>query len=259
MLAVEPELVAHDLHPDYLSTRWAHEQDAELRRRPAPPRACRRLPRRARRAGAGAGARLRRHRLRHRRDALGRRAAALRPRALRAASRTSSRCPCPAARRRSASRGGLRRRLPRARGRPVPFERWPAVRESLKVNAPLLIRDGAAVRRGRRAARRARGGELRGPGRDRARAARRTRPRPSPTSAGSTDGVIRGADLVAAAHDDLARRPVPRARSRPPSTRASRAAAARACAEAAEPRTVVLSGGSFQNLRLLESLGAPTR
>ena len=30
--------------------------------------------------------------------------------------------------------------------------------------------------------------------------------------------------------------------------------AATACAEAAEPRTVVLSGGSFQNLRLLASL-----
>jgi hydrogenase maturation protein HypF len=29
------------------------------------------------------------------------------------------------------------------------------------------------------------------------------------------------------------------------------AAAAAACAEAAEPRTVVLSGGTFQNLRLL--------
>jgi hydrogenase maturation protein HypF len=31
------------------------------------------------------------------------------------------------------------------------------------------------------------------------------------------------------------------------------AAAAEACVEAEEPRTVVLSGGSFQNLRLLES------
>jgi hydrogenase maturation protein HypF len=30
-------------------------------------------------------------------------------------------------------------------------------------------------------------------------------------------------------------------------------AAAEACAEAAEPQTVVLSGGTFQNLRLLDS------
>jgi hydrogenase maturation protein HypF len=30
MLAVEPQLVAHDLHPEYLSTKWALEQEAEL-------------------------------------------------------------------------------------------------------------------------------------------------------------------------------------------------------------------------------------
>ena len=30
MLGVEPELISHDLHPEYLSTKWALEQDAEL-------------------------------------------------------------------------------------------------------------------------------------------------------------------------------------------------------------------------------------
>jgi hydrogenase maturation protein HypF len=30
MLGVEPALVAHDLHPEYLATKWALEQDAEL-------------------------------------------------------------------------------------------------------------------------------------------------------------------------------------------------------------------------------------
>jgi hydrogenase maturation protein HypF len=30
MLAVEPEVVACDLHPEYLATKWAHEQDAEI-------------------------------------------------------------------------------------------------------------------------------------------------------------------------------------------------------------------------------------
>ena len=29
MLGIHPNLVAHDLHPDYLSTRWAFEQEAE--------------------------------------------------------------------------------------------------------------------------------------------------------------------------------------------------------------------------------------
>ncbi len=30
MLAVRPEVIAHDLHPEYLSTKWALEQEAEL-------------------------------------------------------------------------------------------------------------------------------------------------------------------------------------------------------------------------------------
>src|SRR5262249_5956154 len=62
-------------------------------------------------------------------------------------------------------------------------------------------------------------------------------------------------DLVAAAHDDLHA-------GRPPDEIAAAfhegvaVAAARACELAAEPRLVVLSGGSFQNLRLLESARA---
>jgi hydrogenase maturation protein HypF len=66
------------------------------------------------------------------------------------------------------------------------------------------------------------------------------------------DGLVRGADLVAAAHDDLEA-------GRPGSEIAAAfhegvaLAAAKACDLAAEPRLVVLSGGSFQNLRLLES------
>jgi hydrogenase maturation protein HypF len=61
-----------------------------------------------------------------------------------------------------------------------------------------------------------------------------------------------GAALVRAAHDDLA---AGRRRSEIAAAfhEAIAAGATDACLEAAEPRTVVLSGGTFQNLRLLES------
>ena len=66
------------------------------------------------------------------------------------------------------------------------------------------------------------------------------------------DGVIHGSDMVAAAHDD-------RAAGRPVAEIAAAfhegvaAAAAAACRAAAGPQTVALSGGTFQNVRLLES------
>ena len=69
------------------------------------------------------------------------------------------------------------------------------------------------------------------------------------------DGLIRGGDLVAAAHDDLdAGRP--RDAIAAAFHEGVAAAAAEACALAAAPRTVVLSGGTFANLRLLRSLAA---
>ncbi len=74
-------------------------------RRPAPPRPRRRLHGRARRHRPGAGAGVRRHGVRHRRHHLGRRAAALRSGDVRARRPPRSECRCPAARRRSASRG----------------------------------------------------------------------------------------------------------------------------------------------------------
>ncbi len=51
LLALEPELVAHDLHPEYLSTKYAvaPRPGRPADRRPAPPRARRVLRRRARR------------------------------------------------------------------------------------------------------------------------------------------------------------------------------------------------------------------
>ena len=68
-------------------------------------------------------------------------------------------------------------------------------------------------------------------------------------------GVIRGADLVAAAHDDLdAGRP--RAEIAAAFHEGVAAAFASACSEAGGAGTVVLSGGCLQNLRLLDSLRA---
>ena len=64
--------------------------------------------------------------------------------------------------------------------------------------------------------------------------------------------MIHGVDLVAAAADDLAV-------GRPPAEIAAAfhegvaAASAAACRRAGGPETVVLSGGTFQNLRLLAS------
>ncbi len=65
--------------------------------------------------------------------------------------------------------------------------------------------------------------------------------------------MIDGADLIAAVHDDLATGR-PREQSAAAFHEGVAAVAARACTEAAEPRTVALSGGSFQNLRLLRSV-----
>jgi hydrogenase maturation protein HypF len=61
-----------------------------------------------------------------------------------------------------------------------------------------------------------------------------------------------GAALVAAVHDDLAAGR-PRAQIAAAFHEAVAAGAAEECARAGEPRTVVLSGGTFQNLRLLAS------
>ena len=67
--------------------------------------------------------------------------------------------------------------------------------------------------------------------------------------------VIHGADLVAAAHDDL-RGGRARAEIAAAFHEGVAAAFAAACMEAGDGSTVVLSGGCFQNLRLLEALRA---
>ena len=177
----EPDVVAHDLHPEYLSTKWALEQDAELvgvQHHHAHAAAC--LAEHGE-DGPGARARLRRHRLRHRRHALGRRAAALRPRGFERLAHLDAGA---AARRRGGDPRAVARRggPPRAwRACPSRWPRWALVRESLKLEPAALLRHGPPVRRGRGRPRRARARELRRAGADRARAARGRPPRRSRT------------------------------------------------------------------------------
>jgi hydrogenase maturation protein HypF len=253
MLAVQPELIAHDLHPDYLSTRWALEQDAErvgVQHHHAHAAAC--LAENGETdpalalvfdgTGYGADGTIWGGELLRCDLADFERVAHLEP------------VPLPGGEaaihepwRTAASY------LERA-GRPVPLERWPRwsqVRESLRVNAPTSsgmgrLFDAVAALLGVRELVSYEGQAAI----DLEHLAGETEA--EPYECRREDGVIRGADLVAAAHDDLAAGR-PRDEIAAAFHESVADAAASACAEAAEPRTVLLSGGSFQNLRLLGS------
>ena len=249
MLGAEPEVVAHDLHPEYMSTKWALEQEAELvgvQHHHAHAAAC--LAEHGETGPALAlvfdgtgygtdgtlwGGELLRCDL-----AMFERIAHLDPMPLpggEAAIREPWRVAAV--------------HLERA-GRPVPWERWELVRHSLKVNAPLSsgmgrLFDAVAAVLGVRESVTYEGQaaiELEQLAGD-------TRAEPYNWS------LDRGIDLVAAVHDELAAGR-PRAEIAAAFHETIAAAAAAACAQAANPRTVVLSGGTFQNLRLL---GATTR
>ncbi|HVL97607.1 MAG TPA: carbamoyltransferase HypF [Solirubrobacteraceae bacterium] len=252
MLGIRPAVVAHDLHPEYRSTRWALEQEAELvgvQHHHAHAAAC--LAEHGETAPALAivldgtgygtdgtlwGGELLRCDL-----ADFERVAHLEPVPL-PGGEAAIREPWRAA----------AAHLERA-GRPVPWERWRLVRQSLAVNAPPSsgagrLLDAVAALLGVREVISYEGQaaieleQLAGDAEARAYPCR------------VAGGVIRGSDLVRAAHDDL-RGGRPAAAIAAAVHEGLAAAFAAACAAAATPGdTVALSGGCLQNRRLARSL-----
>ncbi len=253
MLAVEPEAVACDLHPQYLSTRWAREQGlplVDVQHHHAHAAAC--LAEHGRTEAARAlvldgtgygpdgtlwGGELLLA------DLEGfERLAWLDP------------VPLPGGERAIREPWRVAAAYLERAGRPVPWPRWSLVRQSLAVNAPLSsgagrLFDAVAAVLGLRETVSYEGQaavELEQLAAD-------VTARPYACRVG--DGRIVGADLVAAVVDDLAA-----GRPRPEIAAAFHEGLAdalvRACA-AAEPRDagpVILSGGTFQNLRLLDAV-----
>jgi hydrogenase maturation protein HypF len=246
MLSVRPELIAHDLHPEYLATKWAEEQGLELvgvQHHHAHAAAC--LAEHGETGpalalvfdGTGFGT-----------DGTLWGAEILRC-DLAGFERLATLDPVPLPGGEAAIREPWRTasvHLERA-GRPVPFERWPLVRQSLAVNAPLSsgmgrLFDAVAAVLGVRE-------EVAYEGQ----AAIELEQLAGDTPAEPYDWRFgEGAALVGAVADDLASGR-PRAEIAAAFHEAVAAGAAVACAEASEPATVALSGGTFQNLRLLAS------
>ncbi len=251
MLRLRPEVVAHDLHPGYASTAWALRQDAELvgvQHHHAHAAACLAehgvtgpaLAVVLDGTGYGPDGTLWGGELLHCDLASFERVAHLEA------------LPLPGGE--QAIREPWRSaavHLERA-DRPVPFERWALVRQSLAVNAPLSsgagrLLDAVAALLGVRSAVSYEGQAavelewLAGATAAEPYACRR-----------AGDALI-GADVVRAAHDDLAAGR-PRAQIAAAAHEGLAAAFATACAEAGGPRTVVLSGGCLQNARIAASL-----
>ncbi|HKI93331.1 MAG TPA: hypothetical protein VJ986_13605, partial [Gaiellaceae bacterium] len=244
MLGVRPEAIAHDLHPEYLSTKWALEQATELvgvQHHHAHAAACL-----AEHGETGPALALVFDGTGYGTDGTLWGGELLRC-DLQRFERVAHLEPVPLPGGEAAIREPWRAAAVHLElaGRPVPWERWALVRESLKVNAPLSsgmgrLFDAVAALLGVR-------DEVTYEGQ----AAIELE-----LLAGETETAPyvwrfgQGSELVALVHDDLAA-----GRDRAEIAAAFHetvaAAAAAACAEAAEPRTVVLSGGTFQNLRLL--------
>ena len=246
MLGAEPEVIAHDLHPEYLATKWALDQDAKLvgvQHHHAHAAACL-----AEHGEVGSALALVFDGTGYGTDGTLWGGELLRC-DLASFERVAHLEPIPLPGGEAAIREPWRMAASylEQTGRPVPFERWELVRHALKVNAPLSsgmgrLFDAVAALLGVRETSTYEGQaaiELE-------QLAGETYAEPYAWSFG------RGADLVGTVHDDLgAGRP--RAEIAAAFHESIAAAAAAACAEAGSPRTVVLSGGSFQNLRLLDS------
>jgi hydrogenase maturation protein HypF len=252
MLGVRPEVVAHDLHPGYASTAWALEQAAArpvgVQHHHAHAAACL-----AEHGELGPALAVVLDGTGHGTDGTLWGGELLRC-DLTGFERLAHLEPLPLPGGERAIREPWRSAaayLERA-GRPVPFERWALVRQSLAVNAPRSsgagrLLDAVAALLDVRTTVSYEGQaaveleDLAGCTPAQAYACRRL------------GGVLVGADLVRAAHDDLADGR-PRAQIAAAVHEGLALAFATACAEAAGPRTVVLSGGCLQNVRLAGSL-----
>jgi hydrogenase maturation protein HypF len=246
MLGVEAEVIAHDLHPEYLSTKWALEQDADfvaVQHHHAHAAAC--LAEHGEHGpalalvfdgtGLGTDGTLWGGELLHCDLSGFERLAHLAP------------VPLPGGEAAIREPWRMAAMYLELAGRPVSDERWALVRQSLEVNAPLSsgmgrLFDAAAALLGLRERVTFEG-----------QAAMELEVLAGDTEAAPYEWRFGdGTALIGALHDDLAD-------GRDLSEIAAAfheaiaAAAAVACTEAAGPRTAVLSGGSFQNLRLLAS------
>ncbi|MBD0291605.1 MAG: carbamoyltransferase HypF [Thermoleophilia bacterium] len=246
MLGVEPEAIAHDLHPEYLASKWAREQDAELvgvQHHHAHAAAC--LAEHGEQGpalalvfdGTGYGT-----------DGTLWGSELLRC-DLRGFERVTHLEPVPLPGGEAAIREPWRVaavHLEHA-DRPVPFERWPAVRPVLDVNAPLSagmgrLFDAIAALLGVRE-------HVTYEGQAAIELEELAGDVPAEPYAWRFGD---GAALARAVYDDLdAGRP--RAATAAAFHETLAVAAAEAVAEAESPRLVVLSGGTFQNLRLLSA------
>ena len=245
-------MIAHDLHPEYLATKWAREQDAELvgvQHHHAHAAACL-----AEHGETGPALALVFDGTGYGTDGTLWGGELLRC-DLNGFERLAHLDPVPLPGGAAAIREPWRLaavHLERA-GRPVPFERWHAVRQSLDVNAPLSsgmgrLFDAVAALLGLRESVTYEG-----------QAAIELELLAGAAAAAPYEWTLGdAARLVAAVHDDLAAGR-PRAEIAAAFHESVAYAAAAACAEAAEPGTVVLSGGTFQNLRLLDSTRSTSR